>query len=44
MLKNDLANLKLKVDELDIDKLAELHADKLKLVPVDLKKIKWCSR
>ena len=27
------------VDKLDIDNLAELDADKLKLVPVDLKKL-----
>ena len=36
--KDDLANLKSEVDKLDIDKLAELDADKLKLVPVNLKK------
>ena len=36
--KDDLVNLKSEVDKLDIDKLAELDADKLKLVPVNLKK------
>ena len=36
--KDDLANLKSEVDKLDIDKLAELDADKLKLVHVNLKK------
>ena len=36
--KDDLANLKSEVDKLDIDKLAELDADKLELVPVNLKK------
>ena len=41
--KDDLANLKSEVDKLDIDKLAELDADKLKLAPVDLKKNKWCN-
>ena len=34
-----LANLKSEVDQLDIDKLAELAADKLKPVPVDIKKL-----
>ena len=37
--KDYLANLKLQVDKLDIDKWAELDADKLKLVPADLKKL-----
>ena len=37
--RDDLANLKSKVDKLDIDKLAELDADELKHVPVDLKKL-----
>ena len=36
--KTDLANLKSEADKLDIDKLTELDADKLKPVPVDLKK------
>ena len=36
--KDDLANLKSEVDKLYIDKLSELDADKLKPVPVDLKK------
>ena len=36
--KNDLAYLESEVDQLDIDKLAELDADKLKPVAVDLKK------
>ena len=34
-----LASLKSGVDELDIDKLAELDDDELKLVSVDLKKL-----
>ena len=39
---DDLANLKTEVDKLDIDKLAELDADKLKPVPVDFfKKINY---
>ena len=33
-----LANLKSEVNQLDIDQLAELDADKLKPVAVDLKK------
>ena len=37
--KDDLANLISEVDELDIDKLAKLEADKLKPVLVDLKKL-----
>ena len=37
--KDDLANLKSEVYKLDIDKLAELDANKLKPVPVDLKEI-----
>ena len=37
--KDDLTNLKLEFDKLDIETLAELDADKLKLVPVDLKKL-----
>ena len=35
--KDDLANLKSAVDKLDIDKLTELDADKLKPVPAALK-------
>ena len=38
--KDDLVNLKSEVDKLYIDKLSELDADKLKPVPVDLKKKK----
>ena len=34
--KEDLANLKSEVDKLDVDKLSELDADKLKSVPTDL--------
>ena len=37
--KDDLANLKSEVDQLDMKKLAELDADQLKPVPVDLKKL-----
>ena len=37
--KDDLADLKSEVDNLDIDKLAELNADKLKLVPTALCKL-----
>ena len=37
--KDDLANLKSGVDQLDMKKLAELDADQLKPVPVDLKKL-----
>ena len=37
--KDNLANLKSEVDKLDIDKLTELDADKLKPVPVDFKKL-----
>ena len=37
--KDDLANLKSDVDNLDINELAELDADKLKPVPVDLSKL-----
>ena len=37
--KDDLTNLKLEFDKLDIETLVELDADKLKLVPVDLKKL-----
>ena len=37
--KDDLSNLKSGVDKLDIDKLAELDADELKPVPVDLSKL-----
>ena len=37
--KDDLANLKSEVDKLDIDKLSELHADKLKSIPTDLNKL-----
>ena len=36
--KDDLANLKSEVDKLYIDKLSELDADKLKPVPIGLKK------
>ena len=36
--KYDLANLKSKLDELNINKLAQLDADKLKYVPVYLRK------
>ena len=36
----DLANLKSEVHQLDIDKLAELDADKFKSLAVDLKKNK----
>ena len=35
----DLPNLKSEVDNLDVDKLAQLDADKLKSVPVDFKKL-----
>ena len=37
--KDDWPNLKSGVDKLDIDKLAELDADKLKPAPVDLSKL-----
>ena len=37
--KDDLDNLKLEVDELDIDKLEKLNADELKPVPTDLNKL-----
>ena len=37
--KFDLASLKLEIDKSDIDILAKLDADKLKSVPVDLKKV-----
>ena len=36
--KDGLANLNIEVGKLDIDKLTELGADKLKPVPDDLKK------
>ena len=36
--KDDLTNLKREVDKLDINKLPELDADKLKPAPIDLKK------
>ena len=36
--KDDLANLKSAFDQLDIDKLAELDANKLKLAPFNLRK------
>ena len=36
--KDDLANLKSEFDQLDIDKLAELDANKLKLAPFNLRK------
>ena len=35
MVSSGLNNLKTKVNDLDVDKL--------KTVPVDLKKIKWCN-
>ena len=38
-VKDDLADLKLEVNNLDIGRLAELDADKLKLFPVDLSKL-----
>ena len=34
-----IANLKSEVDKLDINKLSELDADKLKPVPIDLKNL-----
>ena len=37
--KDDLAKLKSEANNLDIDELAELDADKLKTVPVDLSKL-----
>ena len=37
--KDDLANLKSEVDQLDINKLAEVDADKLKSIPTDLSKL-----
>ena len=37
--KDDFANLKTEMDKLDIDKLAELDADKLKTVPINFKKL-----
>ena len=37
--KTDLANLKLQVQELNIDKLADLDSDKLNRVSAHLKKI-----
>ena len=37
--KDDLANLKSEVDKLDINKLSELDADTLKIIPVDLSKL-----
>ena len=37
--KDDLANLKSEVDKLDIGKLSELDADKLKPVPTGLSKL-----
>ena len=37
--KDDLAKLKSEGDKLDIDKLYELDPDKLKPVPVDLRKL-----
>ena len=44
--KDDLVNLKSKIDKLNIDKLFELDVDKLKTVPTGLSKIwdvvKWC--
>ena len=36
---DDLANLKSEVDKLDIDKLSDFDADKLKPVPIDLSKL-----
>ena len=36
--KDDLTNLKREVGKLDINKLPELDADKLKPTPIDLKK------
>ena len=36
---DDLANLKSEVDKLDIDKLSDFDADKLKTVPIDLSKL-----
>ena len=36
--KVDLASLKLEVDQLNIGKLAEVDVDKLKPIPIDLKK------
>ena len=50
----DLANLKSDVDKLDIDKLknvlsnlsnlSKADVNKLVRVPVDLSKLKWCSK
>ena len=37
--KRDLADLKLQVDKLDIDKLEKLNVDKLKPAPTDLSKL-----
>ena len=36
---DDSANLKSQIGKLDIDKLSELDADKLKFVPVNLSKL-----
>ena len=33
LLKNDLANFKLEVDKLEIDKLFDIDADKLNICP-----------
>ena len=38
-LRRSLVNLKSEVDELDVDKLAELDADKFKPVCVNLKRL-----
>ena len=41
LLKNDIANLKAKVDKLDIEKLEKLENDRLAPVLIDL--IKLCD-